>query len=176
MARTLLDRVYAGPPTLGRGRLICIDGPAGSGKTTLAAAVARVTPGATVVHTDDLLAGWHGLPGLAATVHTLLAPLAAGQTGTWTRWDWAAGAWAESHAVSPGGLLVLEGVGSWSPAIAPWVGVLAWVEAPYDVRKARGLARDGDDFAPHWEQWAADEAALFARDGRRAHADLVVAT
>lgn len=164
------------PPTLGRGRLLCIDGPAGSGKTTLAAAVAALAPEVTVVHTDDLLAGWHGLLGLAATVHALVAPLAAGRDGTWTRWDWHASDWAEQQRVSPGGLLVLEGVGSWSPAIAPWVGALAWVEAPYDVRRARGLARDGDDFAPHWQQWAADEAALFARDRTRDHADLVVAT
>ena len=39
---------------------------------------------------------------------------------------------------------------------------------------ARGIARDGDAFAPHWEQWAQDEAALFARERTRERADLVV--
>ena len=52
--------------------------------------------------------------------------------------------------------------------------MLVWVEAPYDVRLRRGLERDGDAFAPHWEQWAADEAALFARERTRERADVVV--
>jgi hypothetical protein len=56
------------------------------------------------------------------------------------------------------------------------VTTLVWVEAPDDVRKRRGLARDGDDFAPYWDQWALDEAVLFARNGTREHADLHVRT
>lgn len=175
-ARRMLALVRGGPATLGPGRLLCIDGPAGSGKTTLADDVATLAPDAVVVHTDDLLQGWRGLPVLADTVRDVLVPLAEGRTGTWTRWDWHASAWAERHRLSPGGLLVLEGVGAWSPGIARWVGALAWVEAAYDVRMARGLARDGDDFAPYWEQWAADEAELFARDRTRDHADLVIET
>lgn len=168
--------MLADPPTLGAGRLVCIDGPAGSGKTTLAAALADVVPGARVVHCDELLQGWHGLPGLAATVHALLTPLAAGDPGEWRRWDWHAGAWAETRTVEPGGLLVLEGVGSWSPAIAHLVGVLVWVEAETGVRLERGLARDGEDMRPQWEQWRLDEDALFARLGTRAHARVLVDT
>jgi hypothetical protein len=36
----------------------------------------------------------------------------------------------------------------------------------------RGIARDGDAFAPHWEQWAEDENGLFAREQTRERADL----
>jgi hypothetical protein len=36
----------------------------------------------------------------------------------------------------------------------------------------RGIARDGDAFAPHWEQWAVDEAAVFAREKTRERADV----
>jgi hypothetical protein len=39
---------------------------------------------------------------------------------------------------------------------------------------ARGIERDGDAFAPHWEQWAKDEAALFARERTRERADVIV--
>ena len=175
-AADLLALALTRPPTLGAGRLVCVDGPAGSGKTTLAAALVALAPDATVIHTDDLLEGWDGLPGLARSVATLLEPLAAGRTGHWRRWDWHASAWAETREVSPASLLILDGVGSWSPAIAPWVTALAWVEAAYDLRMARGLARDGDAFAPHWDRWAADEEELFARTGTRDAADLVVVT
>lgn len=176
VAREVAERVLAAPPTLGRGRLVCIDGPAGSGKTTLAEAVARVVRDTEVVHCDELLEGWGGLPGLADSVEALLRPLAAGEAGRWRRWDWLADGWAETHAVRPGGLLVLEGVGCWSPAIAGLVGHLVWVETESGLRLARGIARDGEAMRPHWERWRLDEDALFARLGTRAHADLVVAT
>lgn len=168
--------MLAAPPTLGPGRLVCIDGPAGSGKTTLSAGLAAVVPDARVVHCDELLQGWSGLPDLADTVAALLAPLRHALPGHWRRWDWLADAWAETHPVPPGGLLVLEGVGSWSPAIADLVGVLVWVETASDVRLARGLARDGEQMRPQWEQWRLDEDALFSRLDTRAHADVLVDT
>lgn len=176
VAQHVAARVLAAPPTLGRGRLVCIDGPAGSGKTTLAETVARLVPDAGVVHCDELLHGWRGLPGLAGSVEALLRPLAAGRTGRWRRWDWHADDWAEEHVVEPGGVLVLEGVGSWSPAVADLVGLLVWVEAASELRLARGIARDGEGMRAQWEQWRLDEEALFERHDTRAHADLVVST
>lgn len=155
---------------------MCIDGPAGSGKTTLSAALAHAVPGAQVVHCDDLLQGWGGLPALAATVAAALAPLTSAQHGQWRRWDWLADSWAETREIAPGGLLVLEGVGSWSPAIAHLVGVLVWVEAASDLRLDRGLARDGEEMRRQWEQWRLDEDDLFARLDTPARADVRVTT
>jgi uridine kinase len=176
VATQVVACVTARPPTLGAGRLVCVDGPAGSGKTTLAAAIAAMAPGCRVVHTDELLQGWRGLPDLAATVEALLRPLAAGGPAEWRRWDWVADAWAESHVVRPGGLLVLEGVGCWSPDVADLVGLLVWVEAESQARLARGMARDGEQMRAQWLQWRLDEGALFARLGTRGRADLVVDT
>lgn len=176
VAAEVAERVLAAPPTLGTSRLVCVDGPAGSGKTTFAAAVAIVVPEAHVVHCDELLQGWRGLPGLARTIEAFLEPLSRGEVSRWTRWDWAADDWAESHPVEAGGLLVLEGTGCWSPAIADLVGALVWVEAESELRLRRGMARDGEHMRPQWEQWRVDEDVLFARLGTRARADLVVVT
>ncbi|GAB7007611.1 AAA family ATPase [Nocardioides sp. AN3] len=175
-ARAVADLTFGRAPTLGPGRLICVDGPTGAGKSTLAQALADLVPDATVVRTDELLAGWSGLPALAATVRDVLAPLSRGLPGTWRRWDWHASGWAETREVAPGGVLVLEGVGSWSPYVARWVTTLVWMDAPLDLRRRRGIERDGDDFAPFWDQWARDEAALFDRDRTREHADLTITT
>jgi len=161
-------------PTLGNGRLICLDGPAGSGKTTWAEGIAALAAGASVVHMDDLFPGWSGLSRVDEQLDGLLTPLAAGSPGSYRRYDWLAGDFAETIRVEPVPLLVLEGVGSGVSRFAALQTVLVWVEAPYDLRMERGLARDGDAFAPHWEQWARDEADLFARERTRERADVVV--
>jgi uridine kinase len=172
--RRVVDLLTARPATLGGGRLVCVDGPAGSGKTTLAARVADTVPGSRVVHMDDLFEGWRGLPTVDAQLGSLLGPLATGRAGSYRRWDWHADDWAELVTVDPTDLLVVEGVGSGSLRAAEVTTVLVWVEAPYDVRMRRGLQRDGDAFAPHWEAWARAEAEHFARHRTQARADLLV--
>lgn len=173
-AAQVVEELVGRGPTLGRGRLLCVDGPAGSGKTTLAAAVAERVEGAVVVHMDDLFQGWGGLPWADQQHQRLLRPLAEGRAGHWTRWDWHADRWAETHRVEPVPLLVLEGVGAGASSHADLQTLLVWVEAPRELRRERGLARDGDAFAPHWERWAADEERLFAHELTRERADLLV--
>lgn len=172
----VLAAALARPATLGAGRLICIDGLAGSGKTTLAAAVAALAPEAVVIGTDEMLEGWRGLPGLGASIDALLRPLASGETGHWRRWDWIADGWAETRDVTPGPLLILEGVGSAASSYDDLVTLLVWVEADRETRLARGLARDGDDQLDHWLTWLDDETALHERENTRARADIVIRT
>lgn len=159
-------------PTLGEGRLVCVDGPAGSGKTTLATALAGAVPGATVLHTDDLYDGWDGLPRVSEQLLPLLADLATGRPAAHRRYDWEAGRFTEQVPVPATDLLVLDGVGSGSLDVARWCTVLVWVEAPEPLRRARALARDGDAFAPYWEAWRAAERAHFEAQGTRDRADL----
>ena len=109
--------VLSAQPTLGTGRLLCVDGPAGSGKTTLAGALVEClrAAGATVqlVHMDDVYAGWAGLKeGMATFSESVVDPLRAGETGRYRRYDWEQGAYAEEHEVPPCDVLVVEGVGS----------------------------------------------------------------
>ncbi len=171
----ILASARARPPTLGEGRLVCVDGPAGSGKTTLAEAIVGLAgPSTRLVHMDDLYAGWSGLAEVDAQLGDLLLPLADGRPGSFRRYDWLAGEFAEVVDVPPSPLLVVEGVGSGAARLAGLVTVLVWVEAPHDLRMQRGVERDGDAFAPHWEQWARDEAALFARERTCERADIVV--
>jgi len=168
--RLALDR----QPTLGEGRLVCFDGPAGSGKTTWAAAIGQLAPGSLGIHMDDLFPGWSGLPLVDEQLHHLLTPLAEGRPGGYRRYDWLAGEFAETVRVDPVPLLLLEGVGSGASRFGPLQTALVWVEAPHDERMRRGIERDGDAFAPYWEQWATDEGELFARERTRERADVVV--
>ena len=97
----LASRVLDFPAGCGPLRVVLIDGPAGSGKTTLAARLAAAL-GAQVLHADDMYEGWDGLPVLRdVLVGRVLEPLAAGQKAGFERWDWVASARAERIAVPP---------------------------------------------------------------------------
>lgn len=173
-APLVVELALSRPPLLAGRRLVCVDGPAGSGKTTLAAALEGLLPHAVVVHTDELLAGWDGLDGLPATLATMLTEMADGAPGAYRRYDWVAGSWAETVTLPPHETLVLEGVGSASLPGRHLSSAVVWVEAPHDLRMRRGIERDGDDFAPYWERWALQEAALHEQHATRGSADVLV--
>lgn len=174
----VVARTIEAAPRLGPVRLVAVDGPAGSGKTTLAEAVARGLvvrgPDTAVLHLDDLYEGWTGLEGslwprLAAQV---LEPLRRGRPGRYQRYDWHAGAFDGWVDLPVPQVLVLDGCGSARRAADPFVVLRVWVEAPPDVRLARGLERDGEVERAHWERWMHDEAAHFGRESTRQRADL----
>ena len=177
-AEQVLDLALSRPPTLGAGRLVLVDGPSGAGKTTLAATVAATAVGrdvgSQVVHLDAMYDGWDGLPGIGAQLAALLAPLAEGRSGSYRRYDWSAGRYAGTVTVEPVDLLVVEGVGAAAGAVAHLGTVLVWVDAPRELRRRRGVERDGPAFEAVWERWEASEAETFARDRGRERADLVV--
>ena len=60
--------------------------------------------------------------------------------------------------------------------LRPYLTLLVWLDASEVVRRGRALARDGDTYAPHWERWAWQERAHFAREGTAGRADVRVGT
>jgi len=170
----LVERVVGAPPRLGRVRLVCVDGPAGSGKSTLADRLAAPLA-AAVLHLDDLYEGWSGLEGVAERLEDqVLTPLSQGRPARYQRYDWTAGAFAEWHEFPVPPVLVVEGCGSARRAVADRASCVLFVEAPADVRLARGLARDGEALREHWLRWMGLESAHFAVEGTRQRADVVL--
>jgi uridine kinase len=146
-----------------------IGGRGGSGKSTLAALI----PGAQVVGTDEF---WDGerfeLSRLRADV---FEPLLAGRAARYAAWDWDARRPGRERTVEPAGLVVVEGVCALHRMFRDAYDVRVWVEAPYEIRLARGVARDGEAARATWvDHWMPMEDRYVDRDDPVACADLVV--
>ena len=151
--------------------VVLIDGGAGAGKSTLAAQMIDAWPGAeppVLICTDAFCPGWDGLAAAAAAVPTLISG------GAVTSWDWEADRPGGPLTVDPRRPLIIEGCGAITAASSELATLRVWVETPQDRRRERALARDGEIFAPHWQQWADQEAEHWRQDRPKELADVVI--
>jgi para-aminobenzoate synthetase len=168
----LVDAARGRLPACGSTTVVAVDGPSGSGKSELADLLGRRLQ-AVVLRVDELVRGWHGLAAMPTLLaRDLLAPLAAGEIASVRLWNWVEDRPGELLDVPPVGYLVLDGCGSGSRVIRPYLSLLVWVDAPEDVRYARAMARDGTLFEPWWDVWAAQERGLFAAEQTMTAADV----
>jgi uridine kinase len=161
-------------PRLGRARLVAIDGPAGSGKTTLAAVLQRSLPRSCVVHMDDVYLGWEtDFAEVQSRLRSqLIEPLASGRAARFQRYDWHLERLEDWIDVPVPDVLLLEGVASGARALDDVRSLLVWVEVPVAERVRRGVARDGDDVLTKWLAWMEHEQAEHLAEHTRARADL----
>ena len=159
--------------------VLALDGRSGSGKTVLAGRLrvefARRGVACTVVHLDDMYPGWAGLAAaLPQLCSDVLVPLKEGRTAGFTTWDWHADRPGPKRDVPATEVVIVEGVGSGATCCPDLVDLVVWLELEGSERRRRALLRDGETFAPHWDQWAAQEEALFAERGGAGQADVVL--
>ncbi len=168
----LADTVRRRLPACGATTVVAVDGPSGAGKSEVADRLGRRLD-AMVLRVDELVPGWRGLAAMPPMVaRDLLAPIAAGEAAAVRRWNWVDDRPGELLSVLPTRFLVLDGCGSGSRIIRPYLSLLVWVDAPADLRRDRAMARDGEVFEPWWDVWAAQERALFATEHTKAAADV----
>ena len=166
--RPVLDLIAAARPSRGL-TLVGIGGRGGSGKSTLA----RRLPDAQVVGTDEF---WNGeafdLDRLEAEV---VEPLLAGRIARYDAWDWSERRPRGRREVRPTGTVVIEGVCALHRRFRHAYDVRVWVEAPYEIRLARGVARDGEDARATWvERWMPSEDRYVEADDPISSAHVVV--
>jgi uridine kinase len=149
--------------------VIAIDGHGGSGKTTIAAAVAGAT-GAALVHTDDFFTDAVFAPGAQQPMQSYydwrrlraqaLLPLRSCRCASFRRFDWEAGGGLDGTVtVDPAGLIVVEGVFSAAPQLAGEVDRAVFVDTPEPERLRRLRGRITPE---EWDDdWLRAERAYF---------------
>lgn len=154
--------------------IVCVDGPAGAGKTTVAAKLLARFAHAQVIHMDDLYDGWDAALEQPLT-HRLVThvrdPFLAGEPVRYPRYDWSAAAFGEMVEVEPTPLLVVEGVGA-AQLVMRKHAITVFLDVDPQVGRLRVIERDGEVSAAHIDDWQCRERAHFEADGTREGVDL----
>jgi uridine kinase len=150
--------------------LVGIGGHGAAGKSTLA----RRFRGAQIVGTDEF---WDGADfALSRLKSEVIDVLREGREARFRGFDWERGRlFPEERVVQPEGVVVIEGVCALHRMFRDAYDLRIWVDAPREVRLARGVARDGEDARRTWETvWIPREEAYVARDDPVSAAHLIV--
>jgi uridine kinase len=167
----LIEEIWKRP---GPVRLVAVDGPGGSGKSTFAALLSAAADGAPVVHTDDFASADNPIDWWPRLLEQVIEPLTNGRSALYQRYDWPTESLAEWNTLDPAPIIIIEGV---SAARREWSGHLSyviWIETSRELRLQCAVERDGEDAMDDWEFWMAEEDAHYQRDPTRERADTVI--
>jgi uridine kinase len=168
--------------------LVAIDGPGGSGKTSLANALAGQNGAIAVISVDDFhLPKSSPVPppdgfgqitkdfDLQKLHQQVLRPLRDEQPANYQRYDWVTGILAEWHTVTPGQTVIVEGIYSLAPGLRQSYDLSVWIDCPRSLRLARGLARDGERARETWTRQCMPAEERYIRSfAPRQAADIVM--
>ncbi|MFM1905354.1 MAG: hypothetical protein RIT32_150 [Actinomycetota bacterium] len=171
----LAGLALAKPARLGGCHLILIDGPAGSGKTTLAAKL-QAELNAAVVHMDEVYLGWETALSKATVkriIQEILKPIYAGSIARFKKFNWHTYQLDEEQELNPS-ILIIEGVGSAAEEIREFASLVIWIEVDRELGLARVLERDGEQISAQMMNWQVEEQKWHDQDHTRAAADVLL--
>jgi uridine kinase len=169
----VLDHVNSNQPPQGECKVIAIDGPAGAGKTTMAAALSEKLDGAPIVHMDDLYRGWENslTPALTALLKDqILTPISQGKSAGFAPWNWDSSRADEMVYIPRNRFLILEGVGSAQRIVRQFATTLIWIDIDPQIGLERVLERDQNrvsdmvEFSRQMEFWQGRQALHFSQE------------
>jgi cytidylate kinase len=152
----------------GKARIVTIDGPAGSGKTTLAKEIAieyaRANLSVCVIHLDELYEGWDSA--LDSILYErieawILTPVRNGLGPRHLKFDWHLNKYTTWSELPVTPIVIIEGVGSGHPSLREQVSQSIWVEADEHLLLDRVVERDGVAVRDEMLIWKARERAYF---------------
>lgn len=162
--------------------IIALDGFGGSGKTTLAKKLSDALGDCYVIAMDDFIVkekitepSWDkGSFDRRRLEQQVLMPAKSGNPVRYQKLIWQSNSLSEPVAVPNVSYLVVEGISTLHPDISKYFDYKIWVDAPIEVSKQRGQARDkGNENEQHWELWAKNDLDYQSRYHPERVADFV---
>lgn len=157
----------------GESIVITIDGPAGSGKTTLAKELSSVLDSCYTVHMDDLYEGWDSTLNLKLTakLKTILSNVKNENRIRFTPFDWLESKFGSQVDVAAPKYLIIEGVGSGQSSVREFVSLSLWIEVSPDLGLERVIKRDGPLVAEFMPAFIVAQNAHFEKEATKKSAD-----
>ena len=158
-------------------QIILIDGPAGSGKTTLSKELSEKL-NCQVIHLDDHYNGWDEALSndLTQALLKIVSNFSNGRPSEIPTFNWLKAKFEGSRVIEPANTLIIEGVGSGQSQIRPFASKLYWVETEPEIGLARVLERDGKEYEERIKSWQIREASHFQVERTRDFADFIIST
>ena len=160
----LVELIQSSSIKCGETKLICIDGPAGSGKTTLANSLSKYLDKCPIVHMDEIYEGWEESLSQKTTndlYQWIIEPLLKKQIIEFFKFDWTISKRNEKVVIRSHPYLIIEGVGSSVKKISEHASLKIWIEVNQSLGVERVLKRDGQQIKDQMKNWQIQELNYF---------------
>jgi uridine kinase len=160
-------------PKCGESIVITIDGPAGSGKTTLAKELSSVLDSCYTIHMDDLYEGWDSTltSDLTDKLTRIYTEVKSEKRIRFTPFNWLESKFGSQVDVAATKYLIVEGVGSGQSATRDFISLALWIEVLPELGLARVIKRDGPTVATFMPAFVVAQNAHFEKEATKKSAD-----
>jgi uridine kinase len=171
----LVDKVNESSKKCGQTKIIVIDGPAGSGKTTLAKSLSGLLENCPIIHMDEIYEGWENALSPKTSqdlVEWIINPLLENNSIEYIKYDWNLEQRIEKVVINNSKIIIIEGVGSSSFEIFKHASLKLWIEVNKETGINRVLTRDGLQIQEQMKTWQSQESKFFIENNSKENSDI----
>jgi uridine kinase len=171
----LVDKINESSKKCGQTKIIVINGPAGSGKTTLAKSLSGLLENCPIIHMDEIYDGWENALSPKTSqdlVEWIINPLLESRSIEFVKYDWYLEKRIEKVVINLPKVLIIEGVGSSSFEISKHASLKLWIEVNKETGINRVLTRDGQQIQEQMKKWQSQESKFFIENNSKENSDI----
>jgi len=171
----LVDKVNESSKKCGQTKIIVIDGPAGSGKTTLAKSLSGLLEYCPIIHMDEIYEGWENALSpktFKDLVEWIINPLLENNSIEYIKYDWNLEQRIEKVVINNSKVMIIEGVGSSSFEVSKHASLKLWIEVNKETGINRVLTRDGLHIQEQMKTWQSQESKFFIENNSKENSDI----
>jgi len=171
----LVQNVNSSSKKCGQTKIVVIDGPAGSGKTTLAKSLSGLLENCPIIHMDEIYEGWENALSPKTSqdlVEWIINPLLEDKSIEYLKYDWHLVQRIEKVVINNSKVMIIEGVGASVSEISKHACLKLWIEVNEETGINRVLTRDGLQIQEQMKKWQSQESKFFIENNSKENSDI----